>query len=992
MSLWKVIQKQIYDLFSHKQALFFILVLFTFVIVTAFQFGETWLQWSTVRYSSIFNRFHDNIAGRNLQEKLCQSVPIDVVYTWVNGSDPLFQETLLKEKSEFKIEDINHKRGPCHFRSCVPSHFISTKGGLPLTPDTKVEVLAHASEFSLVPLNGRTWTLLQYPSVEEAKSADGILKLAGRNFSLHQAFWTTDPDAKNSVNLRQFVILLGVPASASKETVIKSLPSNLRVVGVWIYLDQGLAVLQLPHAVGQDTLRNSYPNITVGSKDAFLSPAHLVLELTSIEHNEDFSDSRFHDKEELRYSLRSVEKYAPWVRHVYVVTNGQIPYWLNLDHPRLSVVTHQQLFVNQSHLPTFSSPAIESHLHRIPGLSKRFLYLNDDVMFGKDVWPEDFYTETEGQKVYLSWPVPECQEGCPTSWISDGSCDKACNVSECMWDGGDCKDGVEPQMEFLREEQEDFDHWSATLDDPDSCAPNCADGWLADKFCDLNCNYFACGFDAGDCGTANFYRLHEFKMSTFKNFTYVMPDNVLGAFWNVSDILDDGQPVDGEFEDHVAIRVWSLNTNLKLVILVLRPKVAESVIKGYIKGIRNGEKYEIQLKVRINTWGARPEVNGTHQATKSSTTEKARFKSFTGLPIGAQLGPQDLTNSLRKILGFDDSEGNFDRRLGRKLLDTFADSLLHVNRLYNNAFGFEARKVPAHSAHLIDKDVMAELQKRFPREWDVTSSHKFRSPMDMQFAFSYYYFLMHEKEDVHIGEIFDMFDTDKSGTWSDREMRTVLARLHAILKFSFVTEFEEELTNCSKTHTSVLVDVPTPPYEHYLDSKVPTITKQLVSLCESVNSRLIRKFGRRNKYKTKVMGEEEVAFKMLTSNLSQVVDSLDNLRRRPRKFVCINDNLDPTKEKENGYVRAVLQDFYESILPEPSKFELPLMYRNRFLTVDELQVWVQYRHFVMCAIVVCVITLIVLTCVALNGEVVHVGRLMHHRLCQKIQNARICQV
>ena len=44
--------------------------------------------------------------------------------------------------------------------------------------------------------------------------------------------------------------------------------------------------------------------------------------------------------QELRYSLRSVEKYAPWVRHVFIVTNGQIPYWLNLDSPRLTVVTH----------------------------------------------------------------------------------------------------------------------------------------------------------------------------------------------------------------------------------------------------------------------------------------------------------------------------------------------------------------------------------------------------------------------------------------------------------------------------------------------------------------------------------------------------------------------------------------------------------------------------------------------------------------------------
>ena len=48
-------------------------------------------------------------------------------------------------------------------------------------------------------------------------------------------------------------------------------------------------------------------------------------------------------------------------------------------------VTHEEIFVNKSHLPTFSSPAIEAHIHRIPGLSQNFIYFNDDVMFGKEV-------------------------------------------------------------------------------------------------------------------------------------------------------------------------------------------------------------------------------------------------------------------------------------------------------------------------------------------------------------------------------------------------------------------------------------------------------------------------------------------------------------------------------------------------------------------------------------------------------------------------------
>lgn len=57
--------------------------------------------------------------------------------------------------------------------------------------------------------------------------------------------------------------------------------------------------------------------------------------------DEDISASRFEDNEELRYSLRSIEKHAPWVRNIFIVTNGQIPSWLNLDNPRVKIVTHQ---------------------------------------------------------------------------------------------------------------------------------------------------------------------------------------------------------------------------------------------------------------------------------------------------------------------------------------------------------------------------------------------------------------------------------------------------------------------------------------------------------------------------------------------------------------------------------------------------------------------------------------------------------------------------
>jgi hypothetical protein len=37
--------------------------------------------------------------------------------------------------------------------------------------------------------------------------------------------------------------------------------------------------------------------------------------------------------------------------------------------------------------------------------------------------------------------------------------------------------------------------------------------------------------------------------------------------------------------------------------------------------------------------------------------------------------------------------------------------------------------------------------------------------------------------------------------------------------------------------------------------------------------------------------------------------------------------------------KLILLDFYESLFPIPSQFELPPEYRNRFLHVDDLNKW-----------------------------------------------------
>lgn len=50
----------------------------------------------------------------------------------------------------------------------------------------------------------------------------------------------------------------------------------------------------------------------------------LLLAQEAVQIHVESEDSRFRDNDELRFSIRSVEQFAPWLRHIYIVTNGQV--------------------------------------------------------------------------------------------------------------------------------------------------------------------------------------------------------------------------------------------------------------------------------------------------------------------------------------------------------------------------------------------------------------------------------------------------------------------------------------------------------------------------------------------------------------------------------------------------------------------------------------------------------------------------------------------
>jgi len=100
--------------------------------------------------------------------------------------------------------------------------------------------------------------------------------------------------------------------------------------------------------------------------------------------------ARFESRDELRYSLRSLHLFAPWVRTIHIVTDGQVPPWLDVEHPRIRLVDHRDLLPAEA-LPTFNSHAIETALHLIPDLAEHFVYLNDDMLLGRPLGPDRFF-------------------------------------------------------------------------------------------------------------------------------------------------------------------------------------------------------------------------------------------------------------------------------------------------------------------------------------------------------------------------------------------------------------------------------------------------------------------------------------------------------------------------------------------------------------------------------------------------------------------------
>lgn len=97
------------------------------------------------------------------------------------------------------------------------------------------------------------------------------------------------------------------------------------------------------------------------------------------------------DFNEIKYSIRSIEMFAPWIRNIFIVSKTPGPCWLNFSHPRLHYINDDD--ITPSGQEYYDSSRMIRLIPHINGLSEHFIYSADDYFFGNYVNYTDFFTE-----------------------------------------------------------------------------------------------------------------------------------------------------------------------------------------------------------------------------------------------------------------------------------------------------------------------------------------------------------------------------------------------------------------------------------------------------------------------------------------------------------------------------------------------------------------------------------------------------------------------
>ncbi|MGN0380222.1 MAG: stealth conserved region 3 domain-containing protein [Butyrivibrio sp.] len=135
---------------------------------------------------------------------------------------------------------------------------------------------------------------------------------------------------------------------------------------------------------------------------------------TSIDKNAN-SEIRYQNWDNLCYWFRAVEKFMPWAHRIFLVTYGHLPDFLNVEHPKLCIVKHEE-YIPKEYLPTFNSNTIEMNYHRIKNLSENFVLFNDDMIPLQPIKESYYFKNNIPCEQAIESPIMPVDIGSLSSW------------------------------------------------------------------------------------------------------------------------------------------------------------------------------------------------------------------------------------------------------------------------------------------------------------------------------------------------------------------------------------------------------------------------------------------------------------------------------------------------------------------------------------------------------------------------------------------------
>ena len=230
----------------------------------------------------------------------------------------------------------------------------------------------------------------------------------------------------------------------------------------------------------------------------------------------------------------------------------------------------------------------------------------------------------------------------------------------------------------------------------------------------------------------------------------------------------------------------------------------------------------------------------------------------------------------------------------------------------------------------------------------------------MQAAFTYYYYILSEPAEFPIQDFFNAVDLDKSGILGDQELRLLLSRskTELPLKVEDIQNFEKEVKQCYEDGRVLnklnIIDrifsyLGNTKKEEYFDKDMPQVTLALTASCDAIID-LFRQLDTKStdvawhnvqskKYPSTEQDGDDVEFQEVTSNVTDMISKLDLIKQQHKLFLCMQDGIShsPENEKNNKLVYSLMDDFYKTMYPVPSQFELPSDLRNRYLDIRRMR-------------------------------------------------------